>query len=310
MTTITRVTQHMMMQRSLTSVDGSLAKMSAAQEQMTTGRRINRPSDDPSGTATAMRARSEIADQQQYQRNGQDGLARLSVIDSTLQAMSNQIQKAYTLALQGANTGSNGSTSEGALATEVDQIQQDLLGSANTTYLGRPIFGGTTTNATAYVKDPTTGLVHYNGDAGQVTRRVGADTDVRVDMSGVEVFGPTSPAGSTTPGDSVFDHLSALSTALTHSDDAGIQAAIGNLQRDMAQISTAAADEGARYNQISTANDTASATVLSLQKTQSDVEDVDIAQATISVATQQTAYQAALAATSKTMQPSLLDFLR
>lgn len=308
MTSITRVTQNMLTQRSLTAVDGSLAKMSAAQEQMTTGRKINRPSDDPTGTATAMRARASIAEQQQYQRNGQDGLAWLSVIDTTVQSMSTQVTKAYTLALQGANTGGNGSTSEEALAAEVDQIREGLLASANTQYLGRPIFGGTTTGDTAYDIDADTGKITYAGDDGQVTRRVGSDTVVRVDSQGSAVFGED--------GSSVFDHLQQLSDALRGTnnggvtDDDAVQQAIADLQTDMDRMSAAAADEGARYNQITNANDTASAAVLSLQKTQSDMEDVDIAEATIAVETQQTAYQAALAATSKTIQPSLLDFLR
>jgi flagellar hook-associated protein 3 FlgL len=289
MTSITRVTQRMLTQRSLTSVDGSLAKMSAAQEQMTTGRRINRPSDDPIGAATAMRARAQIAEQQQYQRNGQDGLAWLSITDTALKSMTNQVQRAYTLALQGANSGSNGQAAQDALAAEIDQIGQD---------------GGQ-----AYAADPTTGIVTYVGGAGAVSRRVGAGTDVQVSTNGVDVFGTVSTDG-TTSGDSVFDHLQALSTALTTGNDSNVQTAIANLQGDLKRMSAATANEGARYNQIATANDTAAAAVLSLQKTQSDAEDVDIAQATINVATQQTAYQAALAATSKTIQPSLLDFLR
>lgn len=309
MTSITRVTQRMLTQRSLTSVDGSLTKMSAAQEQMTTGRRINRPSDDPIGAATAMRARAQITEQQQYQRNGQDGLAWLSITDTALKSMTNQVQRAYTLALQGANSGSNGQAAQDALAAEIDQIGKDVLSTANTQYLGRPVFGGTTDGGQAYTPDPTTGIVTYVGGAGAVSRRVGAGTDVQVSTNGVDVFGTVSADG-TTAGDSVFDHLQTLSTALTTGNDADVQTAIGKLQGDLKRMSTAAANEGARYNQISTANDTAAAAVLSLQKTQSNAEDVDIAQATINVATQQTAYQAALAATSKTIQPSLLDFLR
>jgi flagellar hook-associated protein 3 FlgL len=301
---ITRVTQSMLTQRSLTSVQNGLLRMSQAEEQLSTGRKINRPSDDPTGTTTALRARVGVSDQTQYQRNANDGLGWLSTIDSTLQGMNDQVRRAYTLALQGADTGSNGPTALGALADEVDQIKGSLIDSANTTYLGRPVFGGTTSGDTAY---DSTGS--YVGDDGQVTRRVGDGTVVRVDTSGPAAFGdqsqPASSADST-----VFQHLDALSTALRSGDSATITAQISNLQGDMSRISTALAKEGAAYNQISNASNVASANQLALKKTQSGAEDVDVAEATIALATQQTAYQAALAATSKTLQPSLLDFLR
>lgn len=308
MTVITRVTQNMLTQRSLNAVEGSMSRLSAAQEQETTGRRINRPSDDPAGTSVAMQARTGIAQQQQYQRNASDGLGWLSITDTTLQSMTSEVQRASTLAIQGANTGSNGTTSQKALATEVDQIKSDLLSAANTQYLGRPIFGGTTGGGTAYTENPDTGIVTYVGDGGSVNRQVGVATSVSVNTDGSTVFGTVSTDG-TTAGDSVFDHLSALSTALTNDDSDGIAKQITNLQADLDRMSAAAADEGARYNEISTASANASSAVLSLQTTQSNVEDVDIAESTINVETQQTAYQAALAATSKTIQQSLLDFL-
>jgi len=294
---ITRVTQNMLTQRSLTAVEGGLLRMSQAQEQLSTGKRINRPSDDPTGTTTAMRAQAGIADQQQYQRNASDGLGWLSTIDATLSGMNSEVQRAYTLALQGSNTGSNSPTSLDAMADEVDQIRASMLDAANTTYLGRPVFGGTTAGSVAFDPDGT-----YAGDDGQVLRRVGDATVVRVDTDGRAALGPD--------GDNVLDHLAALSAALRSGDGTAVSGLVGTLQSDLTRVSAAMAKEGAAYNQISGASDSAGATTLALQKTQSDVADVDIAEATINVATQQTAYQAALAATSKTMQPSLLDFLR
>jgi flagellar hook-associated protein 3 FlgL len=296
---ITRVTQRMMTQQSLDSVDNGLVRMSKAQEQLSTGKRINRPSDDPTGTSTAMKARAGVADNQQYQRNASDGIGWLTTIDTTLQTANNSVQRAYTLALQGANTADLSQTSANALADEIDQIRSGLIDSANATYLGRPVFGGTTSGDVAYDDSGA-----YVGDTGSVTRRVGPETVVRVDSSGPSVFGPDSS------GASVFDDLAALSSSLRSMSTSGIQAGVASMQTDLGRISAAEASEGARYNQISTASDNASAQVLALQKTQTDVEDIDVAQATINLETQQTAYQAALAATSKSVQRSLLDYLQ
>jgi flagellar hook-associated protein 3 FlgL len=294
---ITRVTQRMLTQRSLSDVNGGLARMAAVQQQMATGKKINVPSDDPAGTTTAMRIRSSLADQNQYTRNAQDGLAWLTTVDSTLQGITSQVQRAKTLALQGANTGSMSQTSLDAIAAEIQQIRGSVLQQANTTYLGRPVFGGTTSGGVAYDSTGT-----YVGDSGVVNRRVGNGVQVQVNQDATSTFGAD--------GSNLFNHLDALYTALTTGNQAGITQGITDMSTDLDRLSGAAASEGARMNRINQASTMAANAQLSLKSSLSDVEDVDLAQATIDLQTQQTAYQAALAATSKTIQPSLLDFLR
>lgn len=297
---ITRITQAMQAQQSISAVDAGLSRMSAAQVQLETGRKISVPSDDPTGTTVAMKAQASLAAQQQYQRNAQDGLAWLSTIDSTLQGVQSSLQRASTLALQGASGATWTQTTGTALSDEVDSLRQSILSAANTQYLGRPIFGGTTAGSTAYDDSGT-----YVGDDGSVNRRVGTNTVVQVNSSAQSVFGPDTDGGS-----NVFDDLSALSTALKTGDITGIQNGITTMQTDLQRVSAAQADEGARYDAINTATTSISASILSLQQVQSDAVNVDVGQATINLATQQTAYQAALAATSKTVQRSLLDFLQ
>ncbi|UDY24089.1 flagellar hook-associated protein FlgL [Nocardioides sp. Kera G14] len=297
---ITRVTQQMLSNRSMTAVMSGLSRMSKYEEQLETGKKLNRPSDDPAGTNTALRVRSALAEQTQYGRNAEDGQAWLSTIDSTLSGITDQIQRANTLALQGANSGSMSQASRDSIASELDQIRESVLQSANTDYLGRPVFGGTTSGSVAYNDDGT-----YAGDDGEVLRRVGSGVQVRVDSRAQDVFGPDD--------DNIFKHLSDLATALsstssTDSDEA-IQEGIANLQADLTRITSAQSDEGARMNRLTKASDLASQATLQLQTSLSDVEDADLAETTLNVQQSETAYQAALAATGKTLQPSLLDFL-
>jgi flagellar hook-associated protein 3 FlgL len=294
---ITRVTQRMLTQRSLSDVNGGLARMAGVQQQLATGKKINVPSDSPTGTTTAMRIRSSLADQNQYTRNAQDGLAWLTTVDSTLQGITTQVQRAKTLALQGANSGSMSQTSLNAIAAEIQQIRGSVLQQANTTYLGRPVFGGTTAGGIAYDNSGS-----YVGDSGVVNRRVGNGVQVQVNQDAPSTFGAD--------GSNLFNHLDALYTALTTGNQAGITQGINDMTTDLDRLSGAAASEGARMNRINQANTMATDAQLSLKSSLSDVEDVDLAQATIDLETQQTAYQAALHATSKTIQPSLLDFLR
>ena len=311
---ITRVTQHMLVGRELSSIGTASTRMAAAQEQMTTGRRINRPSDDPADTTVALKSRTGIAQNEQYQRNAQDGIAWLTTVDTTIGSATNLLSRAYTLAVAGANTGATSSTSEGAIADEVDQIMQSVLGLANTNYLGRPIFGGTTAGVNAYEQvtaaDGSTS-VQYVGDSGSVSRRVGDSAVVRVDQEGRSVFGATptdTPAGD--GKSSVFDHLQSLSKALRSSDSDAIAQAIKDISGDITRFSSARADEGARMKRLETATSVSQDTTLALQKVKSYAEDVDVAEATITMQSMTAAYQAALMAVGKSTQQSLLDFLR
>ncbi len=295
--TTSRITQNMLSRQALSGLQNGLGRLAKVQEQLSTGRIINRPSDDPTGSTSAMRLRASVTAQQQYARNADDGIGWLDHADSTLSSMTGQVRRARELALQGANSGSLGPLARAALATEVDQIRQGLIGDANATYLGRPIFGGITSGGTAYDATGT-----YVGVPGAVNRTVADGVRVRVDVEGPTVLGPA--------GDSVFDHLAALSTALRAGDAAAISTAIDDLGVDGDRIIGTQADVGTRTSRLERARTAAQDAELSLTASLSEIESTDLPKATVELQMQEVAYQAALAATSRVMQPSLLDFLR
>jgi flagellar hook-associated protein 3 FlgL len=294
---ITRVTQRMMSDRALLGMQTGLDRLSKIQEQLTTGRIINRPSDDPTGTTSAMRLRASVEEQRQYARNADDAVAWLDQIDSTLSSMTNQVRKAREIAVQGANDGAMGQQARDALATEVDQIREGMISTANTTYLGRPVFGGITSGDVAY--DSTGAWV---GQPGSVVRTVGDGVQIRVDVEGPTAFGPDA--------DSLFSHLADLSTALRAGDSAGMATAIDKLSADSSRITESQASVGARTNRVEQAQQAAGDAELSLKSALSEIENTDLPKATVDLQLQEVAYQAALAATARVMQPSLLDFLR
>jgi flagellar hook-associated protein 3 FlgL len=296
MTTM-RLTQNMMVARSQGAVQLGLSRFSAVQEQLATGKRLTRPSDSPTDTTSAMRLRASLKATEQYARNASDGIGRLALVDQTLSSVTDQVRRARELALTGANTGSMDQTARNALATEVDQIRAELLNEANTRYLTRPVFGGVTTGEQAY--DATGAFV---GAAGAITRRVGDDVSVDVSVDGPTVFGDGA--------DSVFAELEALSTALRTNDTAGVATGLDDLADRLTTINTAHADVGAAYKRLDIAQEGLVDQQLYLTSTLSDVEDVDLAKATIDLSLRQVAYQAALASTARVLQPSLLDFLR
>ena len=291
-----RITQRLMVERSMTALQTGMGRLGRAQEQLSTGRLINRPSDSPTGANAAMRLREELAAGNQYARNASDGLSWLGRADSTLTSMLDGVRRSRDLMLQGASTGSTGTDARRALAAEVTQIRESLLSLANTEHLGRPLFGGTTGGGAAY--DVAGAFV---GDTETVSRTVGAGVGVRVNISGPEAFG----AGAHSQFAVLDEAVAALET-----NPGALGGVLDRLDAVSERMRTALADVGTRYGRVESALTTVDSTTIDTQAALSEVENVDIAKAIVDLQLQEVAYQAALGATARVIQPSLLDFLR
>jgi flagellar hook-associated protein 3 FlgL len=292
-----RVTQHSISMSSLANVQASLNRSAKLQEQMSSGKALNRPSDSPTGTVTALSLRSQISAQEQYGANAQDGKAWLDVQDSTLQSVNQVLQRVRDLTVQGSNTGAMDPGSRQAIAAEIRAMRDNLTGLANTSYLGRPVFGGTTAGGRAF--DPAT--YAYVGDSGTVTRRVDDRTTVSVGSDGSTVFG----AGPS----SVFALLDTLAADVV-ADPSALASGLTALDGRMGTVMNALTDVGARTNQVERAQAATTDKVLDLRSSLSGVEDIDLPSVIIEMQLQESTYQAALSATAKAIQPTLMDFLR
>jgi len=292
-----RITQRLMVERSLTAMQTGMDRLSRSQEQLSTGRLINRPSDSPTGTNSAMRLREQLSAQAQYERNASDGLAWLGRTDNTLTSMGDGTRRARELILQGASTGGVGQQAREALATELDQIRESMLTLANTTHLGRPLFGGTTDSPVAYDANG----VFQGEDPSVINRRVADGVDIRISTLGPEAFG--------TGNGSLFKVLEDAAASLRDPSKNG-GAHLADLDAVMNKMRTALADVGTRYNRVESALASAKSSTLDMQSMLSEIENVDVAKAIVDLQMQEVAYQAALGATARVIQPSLLDFLR
>jgi flagellar hook-associated protein 3 FlgL len=292
----TRVTQRSIMTTSLAGLQSNLDRVGKLQQQLSSGRLISVPSDSPTGTVSALQIRAEIRANEQYVRNAEDGVGWLGTIDSSLSSTLDDLHRARALTLQGLSTGGNDAQSRNAMATELEQIRAGLIETANTKYLDRPVFGGTTPGAVAYTPAGT-----YAGDTTQVVRTVGDNVDLRVDYTGDEVYG-TGPTQLFTVLADIADHLRNDPTQLT--------ADLGRLDAATARINTAVADIGARYGRVLKVRQTAEDRIITLGSALSNIENIDLPKTVVELKMQEVSYQAALAATAKAIQPSLLDFLR
>src|SRR4051794_20584371 len=201
-----RVTQRSIATTSLQGLNRNLDAISKLQQHLTSGKTINKPSDDPNGTNSAMQTRQELAGATQYARNISDGMSMLDATDSALQNMIAQVHRVRELAVQGSNTGSMSDASRAAIQTEVSGIRDSLLALANTTIQGQPIFGGVTSGAIAYnvVDGSYQGVGGTDGADFPVTRKVSDTDSIRIDITGPEAFGVTTPAGVTPASRDLF----------------------------------------------------------------------------------------------------------
>jgi flagellar hook-associated protein 3 FlgL len=291
-----RITQRSMSQSALAGLQANLARLQATQAKLSSGRSISRPSDSPTGTMAALRLRSDLDRLAQLDRNADDGKARLGTADNALTDGLSILREARDAVLQGAN-GSLSATDREALAAQVDGLRASLLAVANTRYLQQPIFAGTAGASTAY---DAAGA--YQGDAGAVTRTIAPGVKVTVNATGEEVFGPA--------GNDIFTVLSTISNDLRNNPSALTTTDLSQLDAGYLRIQNALASVGSRYHQIEIMQDRNKANSLESQNQLSEVEGVDLPATTVDLQLQEVAYQSALGATAKALQPTLMDWLR
>jgi flagellar hook-associated protein 3 FlgL len=294
--TMLRVTDQSMSLAAQRGLAARQSRLAAAQQTATSGARIARPSDDPVGTGEALRVRGELAAQAQYKRNIDDGTAWLNTLDSALDSASGTLRQVRDAVVQGGN-GTLTQAARDSLAGVVDSLRADLLGAANTRYLGRSVFAGTSDAASAFTDGaPPT----HNGTGGTVSRRIGPQDSVVVDIDGRSAFG--------TGTSSVFSLLDGIAADLR----AGIDPTprLGALDAATTTVVATRSEVGGRLAQLSRAAEAVTTATTALTTRRTAVEDVDLGQAVLDLQLQQTAYQAALAVTAKVIQPSLTEFLR
>lgn len=290
-----RITNQMQAVHITRSLQRNLATQADLVEQGTTGRRLTRASDDPSGAADALGIRARAAAETQYDRNIDNGKGWLAVVDSTLTLVTDVLQRVRDLTLQGASDNTSPAARR-ALAVEVDQLREELLSLANTTHLGRTVFAGTSDEGVAFRPDYT-----FTGVPGaSVERRVSAGETVRVDADGAAVFGE----GAT----SVFALLDTIAAELrTDTPDSGRVAEIDGALDRVLSAQTAA---GTRLNRLERAAEAVRENQVGLAERRMAIEDVDLAELSMDLQLARMAYEASLSIGASVLQTSLLDYLR
>ncbi len=299
-----RITQRAVSQTALQGLNRNLSDLGKLQQQLTSGKVVSKPSDSPSGVNRAMQVRQDQAAAVQHARNISDAQGWMDFTDTTLQSVVTQVNRVRDLTVQASNGVTLSDSGRVAISTEVAALRESLLGLANQSVDGRPLFGGITSGATAY--DATGAYTGVGGANGipvvAVTRRIADAEDVRIDVTGPEAFGDPS-------GTDLFALVGKIATDVTAAPEA-LGDDLTALDVALQRLMTAVSSIGARAARVEATAQTNTDLQLSLGKQLALVEDVDLPKTIMQLQFQQTGYQAALQATAQVIQPSLVDFLR
>jgi flagellar hook-associated protein 3 FlgL len=294
-----RVTPRTAQRIALDGLGANLSRMTKLQEKMASGKQINRPSDSPIATVSAMQYRSDIRRNEQFSRNANDGLNWLGIADETLTGLMTTVGRVRELVIRGKNA-SMGQSERGNIAAEIATLKDTLIGLANVKYLDRPIFAGNADVPNAY---DATGS--FQGQANDfVERRIGPNMKVRVNTTGPEVFGVENGVDG-----SLFEVVQKIVTDLT-SDPTALDADLDLIDQRVVDLQNELGGIGARYHQVEGMRDRADDTNITLTNGLSEIENIDLPRTIVDLQLQEVAYQSALAATARVIQPSLVDFLR
>jgi flagellar hook-associated protein 3 FlgL len=221
----------------------------------------------------------------------------LSTLDSAFTGSENLVRKAIDVTIQGANSGTMSPAGREALAVQLDGLRADLLGQANTTYLGRTVFAGNADSGVAF--DASYGFSGLPGSS--VERRLSPTETVAVDADGAAAFG----TGAT----SVFATIDGIAAALRSGDDAAVRTGLNALQTGFSTLTAQHAVVGARYARVEQAKQDNTDVALTLETQRSGIEDVDAAKVLVDLKAQEVGYQTALSVTARVIQPTLMSFL-
>lgn len=287
------------------SLGSALSRTQELNSEISSGRRINRWSDDAPAASAAESYRNEEADYAAFQKSGEDAKGWLSAADGALQSMSSLMTHVKELAVTGQN-GALSASGRAAIADEVQQMAGQLRDLAGTQHMGRPLFGGFSATAVAYTPsdDPDGGSTSWQGDGAAVQRRISPTVTLPVNVDGAALFGFD---GS---GPSVFDTLNALSASIRSGDLDGAATQQSALQGHMDAVGRGLSFVGATANRVDAVYDASEVAKVSLAERRSDLEEVDLADAVLQLNQAQAGYQAALGAAAKANLPTLADFLK
>lgn len=307
-----RITSAYAFESSVTNLQRRQQALSTAQEQLTSGKRVLRPSDDPAAAAEAERALAALSRNNAQQRALDASRNAMQLSESALGDAGEMLQQAREFVLSAGN-GSYTDAERKTLADSLRGLRGDLLAVANRADgAGRYLFGGQGSDGLPLLDTPA-GVV-YKAASGQTLAASGEASPLSIDGRAAWLLAsdPANPGASI----SVFATLDQTITELgtpgrTRAQiTQGVAASLGGIDAVAANLGSWRAHAGVALNRIDSISQRLSEGKVDAERRRSDAEDLDMVQAISDFQSRQSGYDAALKTYSIVQKLSLFDYLR
>ncbi len=270
------------------------AKIRTLEEQATTGRSVNRPSDAPAMLGEIHRMQASVADQGVFQSNANSAVSVLQVTDDALGSAANILVRAREIAVQMASDVMSSDERANA-AGEIDSLRASFLDVANTDFAGRYIFAGTAWDAPAFDD-----LGVYQGNSDTPVTQTGAASWIETGRDGGAIF----------QGDTdILAMFSDLSTALGSNDSDGIAASLDSIDGGLASINAARSDVGFALNHAEDSIGVAQGLAASFGARLEELTSADPAETYMKLGELRNNYTATLQVAATSSRMSLFDLI-
>lgn len=292
-----RVTQNMLSNNMLRNLSDSYGNMGKYQEQLSTGKKISRPSQDPVVAMKGINYRQQVTEVEQFQRNIGEVHNWMDNSDSALDKATQAMQRVRELTVQASNDTYDEGQREN-IAKEIRQLKEHIGTIANTKVNDKYIFNGSNTTEAPFDMEDLEG----SGPPGN-------------DPVNIEVSSGVKLQTNITPGNvfnqELFEDLEKFASALEGDTTQGeLGDFIGTFDGHIGNIVNERADLGARMNRVDLIEDRLESQKVSATKMMSDNEDADIEKVITNLKTQESVHRAAMGVGARIIQPTLMDFLR
>ncbi|MEK4873498.1 flagellar hook-associated protein FlgL [Bacillus sp. FSL W8-0102] len=289
-----RVTQSMLSNNMLRNLSSSYERLSKYQDQIFTGKKVNRPSDDPVVVMKGISYRTDLSEVQQYKRNFSEAYNWIENSDAALDNAGQALQRIRELVVEASNDTYDASQRQ-AISAEIKQLRDHLAEVANTKFGDKYLFNGA--NTTKKPVDLQNG--NYPSES-QPTE------PVEIELS-KGIYLPVNVPGEKVFGEQLFSDLKALTDDLDQGKNPASY--LDQIDQHIDAINNARADLGARQNRLEMMESRVDNQEVIATKVLSDNEDVDYEKAITDLTAQESVHRAALAVGARVLQPTLMDFL-
>jgi len=292
-----RITQNMTYSTYISDIMRRQESLNGLNKQLSTGKKVNAPSDDAVGAATILSSKSLLSSLGQYQRNIERGYTSLNLSEKALSSVKDVLTSIKEIAVSSA-TGTADADSRANSSLVVSNLFDELVSLGNMEFDGRYLFSGFKTDTAAFSPAGA-----FQGDANRQEVRIGASSSITVGINGGEVF-KGAPGGT-----DIFQTVADLITALNSDDTAGIEASISSLDASFNQVSGAVADIGGKVKRLQAAEETLTAANYEVRSIISNLEDADIAEIISELKLGQIALEAALTSAGKVFSTNIFNYI-